>query len=125
VGDLSHGIAVNPLMNRVYTANLTDGKKFFIELFGAGKSRSLRNVENSRTQDHLAYYVDANGDVGLKIDPAVLFVDFNSAILNSNLLTRGLMFTYLTRPRKPSSQSYMFDSNALKKSLKSGSHAEV
>ena len=106
-------------------ANLTDEKKFFIELFGADESRFLRNIENSRTPDHLVYCVDVDGDIGLKVDPAVLFLDFNSAIINSNLLIRGLTFTYLTRPRKPGSQFYMFDASALKRSLKCGSHAEV
>jgi hypothetical protein len=105
-------------------ANLTDGRKFFMELFGANESRFLRNIENSRTAEHLAYYVDTDGDVGLKVDPAVLCLDFNSAILNSNLLTSGTL-TYLTRPRKPGSQFYAFDANALRKSLQTGNHAEV
>ena len=94
-------------------------------MFGADELRLLRNIENSRTQDHLAYCVDADGDVRLKVDPAVLFIDFNSAILNSNLLTRGLTFTYLKRPRKPGSQFYMFDTNALENSLQSSNHAKV
>ena len=36
-----------------------------------------------------------------------------------------LTLTYLTRPRKPGSQFYAFDANALRNSLQSGSHAEV
>jgi hypothetical protein len=38
--------------------NLTDGKKFFIELFGA--DRPLRGIENSRTPEHLVYCIDAD-----------------------------------------------------------------
>lgn len=112
-------------------------EKFFIVLFGANHLRIIQHIQNARTADHLAYCVDADGDVGLKVDPAVLFLDFRSAIANSNLLTRGLAVNYLTRPRQPrkprkptipsiqSSQLYNFDSDALKKSLKSGGHTEV
>jgi hypothetical protein len=88
-------------------------------------------------QGHLAYCVDTDGDIGLKVDPASLFLDFRSAIANSNLLAKGLSFNYLTRPRQPrqprqpttatipNTQLYNFDSDALKKSLKDGGHAEV
>jgi hypothetical protein len=106
-------------------ANLTDGKKFFIKLFGADESRSIGYIENTRTQDHLAYYVDVDGDLGLKVDPAVLFLDFKSAISNSNLLGRGLTLTYLTRPRKSGLQFYKFDTNALKNGLKRNSHVQA
>jgi hypothetical protein len=118
-------------------ANLTDGKKFFIELYGADHLRTLQSIQNARTTDHLAYCVDTDKDIGLKVDPAVLFLDFRSAIANSNLLAKGLSFNYLTRPRQPrqptqpttatipNSQLYNFDGDTLKKSLKGGGHAEV
>lgn len=116
--------------------NLTDGKKFFIELSGADHLKTIQSILNARTVNHLAYCVDTDGDIGLKVDPAVLFLDFRSALAQSNLLTRGLTINYLTRPRirrkptqptqptTPSSQLYYFDSDALKNSLKIGGHAQ-
>lgn len=106
-------------------ANLTDSKKFFIVLFGADHLRTLQRIQNASTADHLAYYVDEDGDIGLKVDPAVLFLDFGSAIANSNLLSRGLTLSYLERPRKSRKLLYNFDGDELKTSLKSGGHAEV
>lgn len=118
-------------------ANLTDGKKFFIILGGADHLRTIQNIQNTRTVDHLAYCVDPDGDIGLKVDPACLFIDFRSAITNSNQLGRGSTFPYLTRPRPPrqrrqpttpttpSSQLYNFNSEELKKSLKKAGHTEV
>ena len=81
--------------------------------------------------------MNTDGDIGLKVDPAVLSLDFQSAIANSNLLNRGLSFNYLTRPRQPKQSRqpttppipgtplYNFDSDALKKSLKGSGHTEV
>jgi hypothetical protein len=118
-------------------ANLTDGKKFFIELFGAEHSRTIQSIQTAGTADHLAYCIDKDGDIELKVDPGVLFIDFRSAIANSNLLSRGLTFNYLTRPRQsrqsrqlripmiPSSQLYNFNTSTLKSSLKNGGHTEV
>jgi hypothetical protein len=118
-------------------ANLTDGKKFFMILLGAKHLKTIQHIQNTRTAHHLAYCIDSDGDVGLKVDPAVLFLDFRSAIANSNLLNRGLTFNHLIRPRQPrqskqsktptipSSQLYNFNSDALKSSLKNGGHTEV
>src|SRR5918996_1630037 len=121
--------------------DLTDGKKFFIVLFGANHLRSIQSIQNARRTNHLAYCVDTDGDIGLNIDPAVLFLDFKSAIANSNLLSRGLSIDYLTRPRKkpsksrqqtapttlpvPHAQLYSFDSDTLKRCLKASGHVEI
>lgn len=83
------------------------------------------NIETSKPQDHLAYCGDSDGNIGLKVDPAVLFLDFKAAIAASKLLTRNLTLKYLTRPRTFGSQNYKFDANALEKSLSSNGHSKV
>jgi hypothetical protein len=69
------------------------------------------------------YFQD--GDLELKIDPDILFLDFEHAIDKSGLLlNKGLTFQYLSRPRskrksksKISDDYYNFNTIQLEKSL--------
>lgn len=113
--------------------NLTDGKKFYIQLTGAGIGRSLSAVRRKRRPDaHLAYFVDSDGDVGLKVMPEILFIDFERAIKKAGLLKLQIPFNYLSRPRTPggtrrrgSGSYYNFDSTSLQSCLASAGHRKL
>ncbi len=112
---------------------LTDGKKFYIQLTGAGIGRSLSTVRCKRRPDaHLAYFVDSDGDVGLKVLPEILFIDFERAIRKSGLLKLSIPFNHLSRPRTPggyrrggSGHYYNFDSTSLQSCLASSRHRKL
>lgn len=77
-------------------SKLTDGKNFFITLTGAEFGQVLNGT--TRSTDHLAYYVDRDGDLGVIVCPNFLFLDFEDAINQSNLLDRNLTISHLSRP---------------------------
>lgn len=77
---------------------LKNRKKFFIELTGAKEGRSLDIVRKLKPANHLAYYIDQDRDIGLKVYPDQLFIDIEQAIQRSQLLARKRKFKYLRRP---------------------------
>jgi hypothetical protein len=101
---------------------LNDGSHFYCVLSGVTYKRYLSEVETSRSLYHLGYEKVGN-DLRMHVDPGALFVDFDTAIINSSLLKNESSFQYLFRP-KPSRgvQYYNFDSESLEKSLDAGGH---
>lgn len=77
---------------------LKNRKKFFIELTGTKEGRSLDIVRKSKPANHLAYYIDQHGDIGLKVYPEQLFIDIEQAIQRCQLLIRKRKFKHLRRP---------------------------
>jgi len=114
-------------------ATLTDGKRFYIQLTGAEIGRSLSTVRRKQRPDvHLAYFVDSDGDIGLKVLPDILFIDFEKAIKKSGLLASQISFNHLSRPRThsrfrsgASGPYYNFNSASLQRSLASAGHRRL
>lgn len=113
---------------------LKDRKHLFVELTGPGFGRDMNSIRRSRSQGRLGYYIDYDGDVGVKVYPDMLFLDFVNAMNDTMLLRRGLNFTYLTRPtfrrtRQKGSHTkpklYDFDSSSLLLSLNSAGHHRI
>lgn len=97
---------------------LKNRKKFFIELSGAKQGRHLDTVRKSRHAGHLDYYIDKDGDIGVRIYPDQLFLDIEQAIQQSQLLSKRRRFRHLRRPigkkrrkakNKPGKKFYDFD----------------
>jgi hypothetical protein len=100
-------------------------------LTGADYGRYLDVATNlQRPREHLGYTFDKDGDLGLKIYPDMLFLDFELAINKSGLLlNKGLSFQYLSRPKskgksksKMLGNTYDFNTIQLEKSLRAGNH---
>src|SRR5918994_6092409 len=51
------------------TVKLKGRRKFFIELTGAKEGRHLDTVRKSRHASHLDYFIDKDGDIGVRIYP--------------------------------------------------------
>jgi hypothetical protein len=114
--------------------NLRDDKNFFITLTGPEYGLFLNATTRSpRPSEHLGYYVNSDGDLGLMVYPDILFLDFEDAIVKSGLLNRGLTFKYLTRVAQKSCTQkkgknivyYNFDKASLESSLVKNRHAKV
>ena len=76
---------------------------------------------------HLCYDIKSDDDLRLYIDPGVMFVDFNNAIIDSHLLKNVTSFEHLSRggTSNGSSKYYNFGIKALVKSLTAGKHRRV
>ena len=109
---------------------LLDRKKhFYVSLTGADHDQYLSTFKNQKPPKHLAYTVDNDGDVKLVIYPQILFLDFEKAIEESQILKRNLQFLYMDRPRSKGGSKYIgsggyyaFDTKSLENSLVAGSH---
>jgi hypothetical protein len=65
---------------------LNDGKHFYISLTGVDYGRYLDVATNlQRPREHLGYTFDKDGDLGLKIYPDSLFLDFEQSINKSGV----------------------------------------
>jgi hypothetical protein len=105
-------------------ADLSDGRHYFVQLTDASSGRTLNTVESPRPSDHLGYFSDADGNVGIKIYPEILFLNFDKALNRSNLLERNLNFEYFSRKSKIG-QKYSFDVISLTGSLNRSSHVNI
>jgi hypothetical protein len=103
--------------------NLNGGQLYFVQITGASAGRTIDYVRNHRPNDHLGYFSDIQGNTGIKIYPEILFLDFENAITNANLLGRNLNFDYLSRPGK--SKTYGFSARDLINSLKQSGHTDI
>jgi hypothetical protein len=103
---------------------LSDGRSFEFGVTGAAPpSPPLdQTFANGRPPDHLVAFQLPNGDLRVKIRTDVLFIDFCEAIKAANLLGRGLMLTYLSRPRSAGSLHYQFSGQDLESRLRGGGH---
>lgn len=106
-------------------ADLNDGHHYFVQLTGASVGRILNNVEALRPHDHLGYFSDDDGDIGMKIYPEILFLDFDKALNSSNLLGRNLNFDYLSRGDQRTKKYYNFGVRALINSLNQAGHTNI
>jgi hypothetical protein len=124
-----HGLAhlYQQILNK-----LTDGKNFFRTLTSAEFGQVLNGT--TRPTDYLAYYVDRDGYLGVTVYHNFLFLDFEDAINQSNLLDRNLTINRLSRPiqkkqklrHKMKKQKYYdFNIESLKKSLDENGHRHV
>ncbi|MCL0036374.1 hypothetical protein M1N47_03020 [Dehalococcoidia bacterium] len=112
---------------------LTDGKNWGICLTGAALGHHLELVSRSpRSPEHLGYSITHQGDLWLLLCPHLLFLDLKKAVTESGLLTRGLTFPYLTRPRTRTPKKtllkarfYRFNAAALESSLAQAGHART
>ena len=112
---------------------LTDGKDWGISLTGAALGHHLELVSRSpRSAEHLGYSVAPQGDLWLRVCPDLLFLDLKKAVTESGLLTKGLTFPYLTRPRTMTRKKtllkgpfYRFDSAVLENSLAQAGHTKI
>lgn len=75
---------------------LNDSTEFFVSFTGADHIL-IDPVESPLREQHLLS-LPSDSDIGLQVLPDVLFLDFDRAIQESNLLTRGLQFNHLSRP---------------------------
>lgn len=101
---------------------LTDGNYFYFTLGGAPYKRYLREFEISRSLNHLGYDKDGE-NLRMYVEPGALFVDFDKAIINSDLLKNAASFQYLSRPKLGrEGEYYNFDSESLEESLIAGGH---
>lgn len=90
---------------------------------------TIRNAGRDRS-DQLRYRRVSNGDLYLLVRPDWLLFDLRDAIGEANVLSRGLSFPYLERPRhsmrirkaKVPGPYYQFDANALEAALRNGGH---
>jgi hypothetical protein len=113
---------------------LKNRKKLFIELTGAKEKRYLDIVRKSRHSNHLDYYIDEDGDIGIKVYPDQLFLDIEQAIQQSQLLSKKHRFNYLRRPigkkrrkakNKAGKKFYDFNVRCLERSLANGGHSKI
>lgn len=103
---------------------LSDQSRFFVQLTGADFGRTLDTIQSSpRPKDHLSYFIDGDGDLGLIVRPEYLYLDFESAINSSNLLKRGLQFPYLGRTSD--AKFYNFTKSSLETCLNNGRHLKL
>ena len=79
--------------------SLQNGKNFCVSLSGADIGKSINLVKQSGSSIHLSHSIDSDGDLTLNIDPGILFLDFEAAIIKSEILNIGSI-QYLVRPRK-------------------------
>ncbi|HYM16550.1 MAG TPA: hypothetical protein VEZ14_13420, partial [Dehalococcoidia bacterium] len=111
---------------------LNDGQEFEVGLSGTRFGRWLwrphaRSVKNV----HLGLRTGMNGRVELVVRPDVLFTHLTAAIDRARLLSRGLTFDYLKRPKPNSAQPripgpfYDFDAPSLLSALADGGHPRV
>jgi hypothetical protein len=110
---------------------LADEKHFYVSLTGADHGQYLNTFKNQRPSKHLAYTIDNDGDVKLVVYPQVLFLDFEKAIEEAQILKRNLHFPYLYRPSskwspkyKGSGGYYHFATKSLEDSLAAGNHVK-
>jgi hypothetical protein len=104
---------------------LSDGKNLFITLTGAESGRTLEDAAKPpRPLDNLGYYIDSDGDLGLKVYPDILFLDLEGAIQRSGLLDRNLAFQYLERTHQKKPGYYNFDTASLQNSLVTQGHSK-
>jgi hypothetical protein len=73
----------------------------------------------SRPVDHLDCKLDESGDLALIVYPDIMFLDFKSAIIDSNLVSQSSSFEHLYRPGPG---YYDFNSLSLEKSLNCNKH---
>lgn len=113
---------------------LKNRKKFFIELRGAKEGRQLDTVRKSRHASHLDYYIDNDGDIGVRVYPDQLFLDIEHAIQQSQLLSKKPRFHHLRRPmgkkrrkakNKPGKKFYDFNVHSLEQFLVKGGHSKI
>jgi hypothetical protein len=114
---------------------LTDGKHFYITLYGAAYHRYLSNAKTLQSPTHLGYAINAEHDLKLLLDPGILFLHLEDAVLKSDLLSSAHSFRHLTRPKsklkyKRKSKSnlrpiYNFGVKSLEKSLVAGNHINL
>lgn len=106
--------------------HLADALDFQVALTGAQFGMYLNTVlAGGRPRGHLCFHKDDQNGLWLIVRPEVLFLDIKAAIDNSGLLTRGLTFLHLPRPRSPQSPYYQFESNALEQALEAGGHQRI
>lgn len=79
------------------TVRLTDGKDWKISLTGAALGQLL---QSGRPNTHLDFHRDQDGTLWLIVHPDMLFLDLKHAIVDSQILRKGLPFPYLIRPRQ-------------------------
>jgi hypothetical protein len=104
---------------------LSDGKSLFITLTGAESGRTLEvAAKPPRPMNHLGYCVDSDGDLGLKVYPDILFLDFEGAIQRSRILDRNLTFQYLERTHQKKPGYYNFDTASLENGLVTRGHSK-
>lgn len=111
---------------------LADGKNFRFGISGAAPSRSaLERAKQDRT-DHLAYYRDSSGDLGIRLRTEVLFADIKQAVTKSRLMQRGLTFMNLSRPSqrfsappRPRVPYYQFDSASVEAVLRTNGFRSI
>lgn len=118
---IRHGLA-HQYQQMIVT--LSDGKHFSVTLTGASYGRQLNIAAQSRPTNHLAFTVDSDGDLEMKVYPEILFMDIDNAIVSMGLLNRGLVFDHLTRPKQTRQSFYQFDSSSLKNSFLTGGHTQ-
>jgi len=115
-------------------ADLSDQKQWAISLTGAELGRQLYIVRaRPRPHEFLGYSIALNQVLWLTVNPDILFLDLKKATENSKLLSRGLVFNYLTRPRSGSTrpktkltgQRYNFSLQELEKALVAGKHPKL
>jgi hypothetical protein len=88
--------------------DLNDGHHCFVQLTGASAGRNLNNVRTTRPQDHLGYFSDNDGDIG---------------IINTNLIGRNLNFSHLSR--RSQNKFYNFSTTDLINSLNQSGHTNI
>ena len=115
------------------TANLQNRRAFALSILGVPYGERLGSVR--RHDYHLWLSRTRRGDLWLTFCPDTFFLDVKEAIEKSGLLTAGLKFQYLSRPRPPRGRSlrvlppktplWYFDTKALRSSLVSAGLHEV
>jgi len=99
---------------------LKDDKQFYVSLArGADHKMHLSVSAESRPVDHLDCKLDESGDLALIVYPDIMFLDFKSAIIDSNLVSQSSSFEYLYWPGPG---YYDFNSLSLEKSLNCNKH---
>jgi hypothetical protein len=114
--------------------DLSGGKQWAVSLTGAELGRPLHVVQvRPRLPEFLGYSVALNQVFWLTVNPERVYLDLKKASENSKLLSRGLSFNYLTRPRQGSArpktlltgQKYNFTLSDLEASLVAGGHLKL
>lgn len=103
---------------------LTDGKQWSLGLQGVKYGWPLSEVAAKRSSlQHLAYFIDSDGDLMLIVHPGIFFLDIRDAAERALLLSRGLTITHFHRGR-PGTRAYQFDLKQLEIALQRGAHVK-
>jgi hypothetical protein len=92
---------------------LLDGKKFYVIVIGPKFGRRIDG--RRRNPHHLSCKLDPNGNIGMKVYPNFLLLDFKEAVEQSKILVKNLGISRFDR-------KYNTNAQTLESDLKAGGH---